>query len=56
MSAKSKSERIQQGYQLEKKGYQPAETPASPKPPQGGSGTVPASSQKPTGQESGGKK
>lgn len=44
------------GYQPGRKGYQPTSTPASSNPPQGGSGTTPAPSPKPSSQESGAKK
>ncbi len=55
MEDKGKWEKVQEGYQPERRGYQPTETPAG-KPPQGGSGTIPAQSEKPNGQESGEKK
>ena len=53
MEDKGKCEKVQEGYQPERRGYQPTETPAG-KPPQGGSGTIPAQSEKPSEQESGG--
>lgn len=56
MEDTGKPKKIQDGYQAKRKGYQPTETPATEKPPQGGSGTVPAHSEKPSEQESGGKK
>jgi hypothetical protein len=52
MEDQGKSEKILEGYQPERRGYQPIEAPAAGKPPQGGSGTIPVQSEKPNGQES----
>lgn len=53
MEDHGKCEKILEGYQPERRGYQPIEAPVG-KPPQGGSGTIPVQSEKPNGQESGG--